>query len=409
MWLTVLLVGGAGESLAGGIYWGTAGQNPNGQLKSAALDGAGGIRTIRNLNVYEHNGQPRALAIDEAAGTFFHGTEDGREDGRAYVGSLDGTTFYTNLGDFGDWPSQAHSTGTHYYVSGCWNDLNRVNVADGGGREHLERFFYGGDRTTALALDMAADIVYGANYNDYNVAAWILSTGDPITPNNNIRERDGPGLDLDMRPTVVHLNAARDTLYLLQHENGRFASMSTQDVRNGVDWHRPGSTWDHVGDGNWRFFDIAFDDDGVEKLFFVDSDWNVRKVALSLVAGSDIESLTEASTLVINTGDMRCFDVTDGTDGATPARFRRGDADGSGSLLLNDAVLVLAFLFQGAESLPCEDAADANDTGRLDLSDAVYVLNFLFLGGAAPPLPFDDCAEDPTIDDLACQTFDACD
>ena len=85
--------------------------------------------------------------------------------------------------------------------------------------------------------------------------------------------------------------------------------------------------------------------------------------------------------------------------------FRRGDADGDGTINITDGIFLLNHLFLGGAEPPCPDAADANDQGALNITSAVYVLNYLFLGGPAPPAPgADACGPDPTEDTLdACQ------
>ncbi len=91
-----------------------------------------------------------------------------------------------------------------------------------------------------------------------------------------------------------------------------------------------------------------------------------------------------------------------GPEGAGGAPFIRGDSNRDGRVDLSDASNTLGWLFLGAASLPCDDAADANDDASIGLSDAVFTLNFLFLGAGAPPPPFDIAGEDPTPDDLGC-------
>lgn len=88
--------------------------------------------------------------------------------------------------------------------------------------------------------------------------------------------------------------------------------------------------------------------------------------------------------------------------------FVRGDVDGDGSRKLTDPIYLLNFLFLSGSWPDCEKAADADDTGNVDVTDAIYLLSFLFLGGPEPPPPFPDCGLDPTIDELACASFDAC-
>lgn len=81
--------------------------------------------------------------------------------------------------------------------------------------------------------------------------------------------------------------------------------------------------------------------------------------------------------------------------------FVRGDADGSGTVNLSDAVLILADLFRGLPApAACRDALDADDSGLVDISDAIYSLDVLFLGIGAIPEPYPDAGADPTLDEL---------
>ena len=84
--------------------------------------------------------------------------------------------------------------------------------------------------------------------------------------------------------------------------------------------------------------------------------------------------------------------------------FRRGDANADGNLDLSDAVGTLGFLFLGASPPGCEDAADTDDSGAIDVTDPIALLGHLFLGGREPAVPFPECGEDPTDDDLICGT-----
>jgi len=83
--------------------------------------------------------------------------------------------------------------------------------------------------------------------------------------------------------------------------------------------------------------------------------------------------------------------------------FIRGDVDADGSIVLNDAILILSYLFSSdAAKYACEDTIDANDDGSVNLADAIYLLSYLFSGGKQPPLPFPEPGEDTTPDDLSC-------
>lgn len=103
---------------------------------------------------------------------------------------------------------------------------------------------------------------------------------------------------------------------------------------------------------------------------------------------------------------VSAFSGTRGT--GAEAELRRGDADGSSSFDITDAVFTLSWLFLGGDEPTCLDAADVNDNGSVEISDPVYLLGFLFLGGPAPPPPYPGCGIDPTPDVLGCTTAPAC-
>ena len=104
--------------------------------------------------------------------------------------------------------------------------------------------------------------------------------------------------------------------------------------------------------------------------------------------------------------------------GGGEPRFVRGDADGSGSIDITDAIVVLQYLFLGARRPDCLDAADADDSGGVnpDITDAIVVLNWLFTGGRRPAAPApstarygpEDCGADPTEDGIECRSFPPC-
>ena len=85
------------------------------------------------------------------------------------------------------------------------------------------------------------------------------------------------------------------------------------------------------------------------------------------------------------------------------ADFIRGDADGSGTLNLADAIFTASWIYADGPDPDCQDACDANDDGRLDISDPIYTLLHLFTGTAAPPAPYPLSGPDPTfLDDIGC-------
>jgi hypothetical protein len=113
---------------------------------------------------------------------------------------------------------------------------------------------------------------------------------------------------------------------------------------------------------------------------------------------------------VLSLAEVEVFECPGGDCAPPPAgkRFRRGDADASGSMNITDGVFILNFLFVGGPTPSCLDAADADDSGVVNITDGIYVLGFLFLGGPPPPAPFPDCGVDPSADSVACEAFPPC-
>jgi regulation of enolase protein 1 (concanavalin A-like superfamily) len=88
-------------------------------------------------------------------------------------------------------------------------------------------------------------------------------------------------------------------------------------------------------------------------------------------------------------------------------QYRRGDANADGKDDVSDAIHVLGFLFLGdPEDLSCAKSADSNDDGVVNIADPISFLGHLFLGTpAVPPEPYGTCGQDPTADELVCETY----
>jgi len=89
-------------------------------------------------------------------------------------------------------------------------------------------------------------------------------------------------------------------------------------------------------------------------------------------------------------------------------QFIRGDANDDGQHNISDAIFILSYLFSGGDDPDCVKSTDLNDNSTVDIADAIYILGFLFSEGAPPAAPFEVCGEDPTEDELTCESFDAC-
>ena len=92
------------------------------------------------------------------------------------------------------------------------------------------------------------------------------------------------------------------------------------------------------------------------------------------------------------------IDYGDGTppDVAPTGRvvvFVRGDCNSDSTVDISDGMILLAYLFQGANAPGCEAACDFNADGTLDLTTAIYLFDAIFQGTKAIPAPYPECGE----------------
>lgn len=86
--------------------------------------------------------------------------------------------------------------------------------------------------------------------------------------------------------------------------------------------------------------------------------------------------------------------------------FTRGDCSANGSYNIQDAIVLLEYLFVSGSLPVCLDACDASDDGGLNLLDVQHLLCGLFCAPSVPPAgPYPLCGPDPTPDALGCDTF----
>ena len=119
--------------------------------------------------------------------------------------------------------------------------------------------------------------------------------------------------------------------------------------------------------------------------------------------GEEIEGivLVASSESVLIVRDQAALGMT--------TAFRRGDANGDSAVTMSDAIATLNVLFLGQGRLDCRDAADSNDDGQVSIADSITTLSVLFLGTGSIPSPgMQQCGEDPTADDLACDSGWSC-
>ena len=72
---------------------------------------------------------------------------------------------------------------------------------------------------------------------------------------------------------------------------------------------------------------------------------------------------------------------------SSPLTIKPGDSDASGTLCMQDAVVIIFNLFRDGRQIPCPDAADADRSGAIEVTDCVLILRHLFNGEIIPDCP----------------------
>ncbi|MCK5127965.1 MAG: dockerin type I repeat-containing protein, partial [candidate division Zixibacteria bacterium] len=67
--------------------------------------------------------------------------------------------------------------------------------------------------------------------------------------------------------------------------------------------------------------------------------------------------------------------------------FVCGDANGSSTIDVADAVFIINYAFKGGPAPDPLASGDANGSASVDVADAVYIINYAFKGGPAPNCP----------------------
>ena len=143
------------------------------------------------------------------------------------------------------------------------------------------------------------------------------------------------------------------------------------------------------------------------------STWETVNISADLNRGHNKVQATAIGSSGANIDYLKVLAGDSQGEEARPAEFlptfRRGDANGDGTVDLSDSLKLLAFLFLGEAEPTCLDAADSNDDTNVDLTDALVLMSHLFLGDAEVPRPGpDNCGVDPT-DLLGCDDYSVCD
>jgi hypothetical protein len=129
-----------------------------------------------------------------------------------------------------------------------------------------------------------------------------------------------------------------------------------------------------LGSSNGSFFRVddpsgSMQNHGVAGGSYLDSDADTSVVYDYLIIAEDASGNLSAHSGIIDT--------------SVPS-YVCGDADGSGTINISDAVFLVAYIFGGGSEPDPYLAGDTDCTGTINISDAVYLVAYIFGGGAAP-------------------------
>ena len=235
-------------------------------------------------------------------------------------------------------------------------------------------------------------------------------TEEKILEASDAEAGDHFGLAVTVEGDRILVGARRDD------DNGFDSGSAYLFERQGTEWvevakmiSSDGETQDHFGravalDGGYALIG-AYQDDakaGAAYMFYVDDlpdcDGNGEADPCQIVAGSPDCNLNGVpDSCDISAGTSEDTDGNGIPDECEGPLLIRGDVDGNGALLLNDAILILGYLFSMG-GVPCLDAADFDDDGQVLVNDAILHLGYLFSQGPPPLPPFPDCGADLTPD-----------
>ena len=145
---------------------------------------------------------------------------------------------------------------------------------------------------------------------------------------------------------------------------------------------------------NWRMLDMVnFSDPNgqligtvttteIDTSYFACIQWN-DTICTSWVRTYDP---LEADSTSVDTFYVTAYDTTLSRfdDGKIQVLFRSGDANGSHSVNVGDAVYLINYIFKAGPQPPMRFAGDCNCDANVNVGDAVRIINYVFKGSPQP-------------------------
>ena len=105
----------------------------------------------------------------------------------------------------------------------------------------------------------------------------------------------------------------------------------------------------------------------------------------------DVKFLTDTGVVLDNFAIVKRAERTRTGPICQLAPFRRGDANGDGSVNISDVLWILNSVFRQGPPGPCHSATDVTDAAAVTIDDAISLFSHLLRGEAGPARPYPDC------------------
>ncbi len=345
----------------------------------------------------------------QETGKMFYSFADQQEpfyDGSLILGNSAANLSWLIFEGGGNLPTASNPFGYLYAKTATSHDsISNANYRFASGK--------GANRDSTLGFDVTYYAPKHPDSSTFIVAAYSIykGTNNPAGSVTNLTVAYAADLDVpdDSSDNVGGVDAAREAVY----QRGRYAP---NDLRFAGIRGVLKSGDDVVGGFNWENDVTVYPLGGYEN----DTLWNKLQAVTGYVATDSTEDLNSVLTiaraatingasndtlhfavLFVGTNGVQnltnfqnqldrarawlCGHVYAGADACADCLC--GDANGSGSINISDAVFIINYIFAGGAAPNPLCLGDANGTGSVNISDAVYIINFIFGGGPTPHCP----------------------
>ncbi|MFH1891283.1 MAG: C25 family cysteine peptidase [Candidatus Zixiibacteriota bacterium] len=238
-------------------------------------------------------------------------------------------------------------------ISWCWDDLNPIDGANPGSKTY---YVSDGDHLVIQFVDYPE---FGASAGDViNAEVMIYSSGRIRIQYLSV----GAGFDV-LSSTVGIENATGDDGLTTVFNSSYIKNNLAVEFMAPALWLTVGPAEGEVAPGEADTLIAKVNTNGLEEGTYA---------SVINVYSNDPDELENPWAIPVN------LIVT------SEQPYLCGDADGSGTIDIDDAVALIQYIFGGGAAPDPMEAGDPDCSGEVDIDDAVYLVSHIFAGGPAP-------------------------